>query len=157
MTRQLVEAAAHTPLDTDYLVRSDLLGDFTISTRSAIEFDAGLLGFPECRRFALVRAGTDSAYWLQSLDHSALVFLLVDPFPHFRDYAVDVPVADLTDLGVDSAADLAILAIVTLPAPGVDARPTANLQGPVAVNLKARRGKQIVSTIRTSASAASSI
>ena len=145
MTPVLVKDVAATPIDTEYLVRSDLLGDFTILTSSAIEFASGLLGFPECKRFALVRAGTDSAYWLQSLDHSALVFLLVDPFPHFADYSVDIPAAELAELGAGSPADLAVLAIVTLPTPGLDARPTANLQGPVAVNLRARRGKQIIS------------
>jgi flagellar assembly factor FliW len=139
------KAAAPTPIETEYLVHSDLLGDFTILSTSAIDFPSGLLGFPECRRFALVRGGTDSAYWLQSLDHAALVFLLVDPFPHFADYSIDLPAAELAELGASSPADLAVLAIVTLPPPGLDARPTANLQGPVAVNLRERRGKQIVS------------
>jgi flagellar assembly factor FliW len=133
-----------TLLVTDYLVHSDLLGDFTIPSNSAIEFAAGLLGFPECRRFALVRAGTDSMYWLQSLDYPTLVFLLVDPFPHFTDYAVEIPVVDAQELGVAEPSDLAMLSIVTLPPPGSGERPTANLQGPVAINLRSRRGKQIV-------------
>lgn len=144
MTPAMAKDLEPTPLTTEFLVRSDLLGDFTISSSSAIEFPQGLLGFPECKRFALVRAGTDSAFWLQSLDHSALVFLLIDPFPHFADYSVEIAAADLLELGAGSPSDLAVLAIVTLPAPGLDARPTANLQGPVAVNLRARRGKQII-------------
>jgi Uncharacterized protein conserved in bacteria len=149
MTRATTESrdlAAHQPtlLVTDYLVHSDLLGDFTIPSNSAIEFAAGLLGFPECRRFALVRAGTDSMYWLQSLDYPTLVFLLVDPFPHFTDYAVEIPVVDAQELGVAEPSDLAMLSIVTLPPPGSGERPTANLQGPVAINLRSRRGKQIV-------------
>lgn len=144
MTPAMANDLTPTPLTTEFLVRSDLLGDFTIAPGSAIEFSQGLLGFPECKRFALVRAGTDSAYWLQSLDHSALVFLLVDPFPHFADYTVDIPAAESLELGAGSPSDLAVLAIVTLPSPGIDARPTANLQGPVAVNLRGRRGKQII-------------
>jgi flagellar assembly factor FliW len=144
MTPAMLKDFAATPIDTEFLVRSDLLGDFTIATSSAIEFPSGLLGFPECKRFALVRGGTDSAYWLQSLDHAALVFLLVDPFPHFADYSVEIAAPELLELGAASPADLAVLAIVTLPPPGLDARPTANLQGPVAVNLRERRGKQII-------------
>jgi len=145
-TTESRDLAAHypTPLVTDYLVHSDLLGDFTIPSNSAIEFSAGLLGFPECRRFALVRAGTDSMYWLQSLDYPTLVFLLVDPFPHFTDYTVEIPAIDAQELGVAAPSDLAMLSIVTLPAPGSGERPTANLQGPVAINLRSRRGKQIV-------------
>lgn len=133
-----------TPIGADFVVRSDLLGTFTIRPEHAIDFPHGILGFPECRRFALVRAGTDSIYWLQSLDYSVLVFLLVDPFPHFPDYAVDVSPADVRELGGAEPADLAVLAIVTLPSPGSREQPTANLQGPVALNLRTRRGKQII-------------
>jgi len=129
---------------TDFLVHSDLLGDFTIPPSSAIEFTAGLLGFPECRRFALVRAGTDSLFWLQSLDYAALAFLLVDPFRHFVDYAIEIPAADAIELGAAGPSDLAMLSIVTLPPPGSGERPTANLQGPIAINLRSRRGKQII-------------
>jgi flagellar assembly factor FliW len=132
------------PMTADHVVQSDLLGSFTIRPESAIEFPQGILGFPECRRFALVRAGTDSVYWLQSLDYSALCFLLVDPFPHFPDYAVDIPPSDVAELGGVEAAEIALLSVVTLPPPGSKEKPTANLQGPVVVNLRARRGKQII-------------
>jgi flagellar assembly factor FliW len=134
-----------TPLLADFLVHSELLGTFTIPAGSAIDFPAGLLGFPECRRFALVRAGTDAVYWLQSLDVSSLVFLLVDPFVHFADYSVDIPASNAMELSATDAADTAVFAIVTLPSASTpDARPTANLQGPIAINLRLRRGVQIV-------------
>jgi flagellar assembly factor FliW len=132
-----------TPLLADFLVHSDLLGTFTIPAGSAIDFPSGLLGFPEFHRFALVRAGTDAVYWLQSLDNTSLVFLLVDPFVHFADYSVDIPPADATTLGATEYSDMAVFAIVTLPS-SADDRPTANLQGPVAINLRQRRGIQIV-------------
>lgn len=125
-------------------VHSDLLGAFSIEAGEAIEFRHGLLGFPECRRFALVRAGTDSLFWLQSLEYSALVFLLVDPFAHFPGYAVDVTLGDRQELRIADPSDLALLAIVTLPAPDREGQPTANLQGPIAVNLRTRAGKQLV-------------
>jgi flagellar assembly factor FliW len=138
-------ASTPTPLSADFLVHSELLGTFTIPAGSAIDFPSGLLGFPECHRFALVRAGTDAVYWLQSLDVASLVFLLVDPFMHFADYSVDIPPADAAELSATDPADMAVFAIVTLPESNTpDARPTANLQGPVAINLRLRRGMQIV-------------
>jgi flagellar assembly factor FliW len=140
-----VPTAPTTPFLADFLVHSDLLGTFTIPAGSAIDFPSGLLGFPECHRFALVRAGTDAVYWLQSLDVTSLVFLLVDPFVHFADYSVDIPPTDATDLSPTDPADLAVFAIVTLPSSASpEAKPTANLQGPVAINLRLRRGVQIV-------------
>jgi len=134
-----------TPLLADFLVHSDLLGTFTIPAGSAIDFPGGLLGFPECHRFALVRAGTNAIYWLQSLDVASLVFLLVDPFVHFADYSVDIPPTDATELSPTDSADMAVFVIVTLPSSSMpDTKPTANLQGPIAINLRLRRGMQIV-------------
>ncbi|HEX3867158.1 MAG TPA: flagellar assembly protein FliW, partial [Gemmatimonadaceae bacterium] len=146
MTRTAV-ATTPTPLMADFLVQSDLLGTFTVAAASIMEFPEGLLGFPECRRYALMRAGTESIYWLQSLDFTSLVFLLIDPFPYFADYSVDIPAADALALGASDSADVAVFAIVTLPPPSIDgARPTANLQGPVAINLRVRLGMQVICT-----------
>lgn len=145
MTRSTAtQPIAATPMSAEYVVRSDLLGEFTIHPNSTIEFPQGLLGLPEYRRFALVRAGSDTVYWMQSLDQSALLFLLVDPFTHFNDYSIEIPPQDVFDLGATNPSDVVVLAIVTLPVPGNTEPPTANLQGPVAINLRLGRGKQVV-------------
>jgi flagellar assembly factor FliW len=148
MTPSASAGSALLSMPNEYLVRSDLLGAFTISPASAIEFPEGLLGFEDARRFALVRAGTDSVYWLQSLDAPSLLFLLVDPFPHFIDYVVDIPprtVQELAGSDICDASDVVVFTIVTLP-PTQDAtmRATTNLQGPIVINLRSRRGRQII-------------
>lgn len=82
-------------------------------------------------------------YWLQSTDNATLAFLLVDPFVVRDGYAVELSDMDRHDLGVHDPADILILAVVTLaPAPGEPC--TANLQGPIAVNIRSGVGKQIV-------------
>ena len=81
-------------------------------------------------------------FWLQSADHAALAFLLVDPFLACEGYAVDLNAADLTDLRAVTPADVAVLAIVTLPRTRAES-PTANLQGPLALNVADGRGKQL--------------
>ena len=124
-------------------VHSDLLGDLQILSRDALHFEQGILGFPECRRFALVRAEHDSLFWLQSIEYSTLVFLLVDPFAVVTDYAIDVAPSQLADLGAYRPADIGLLSVVTLPSvPGE--QPTANLQGPIAINFATRNAKQLV-------------
>lgn len=123
-------------------VRSDLLGELTVPPEQVVAFPQGLFGFPECRDFALVPAERDALFWLQSTEHPTLAFLLADPFEFFAGYGVDVPPADLADLRAKEAADVALLAIVTLPG-ARGAKPTANLQGPVAINLKSRLGRQL--------------
>lgn len=124
-------------------VRSDLLGDLQVRSTDALYFANGLLGFPECRRFALVRAEHEGLFWLQSFEYSTLAFLLVDPFAAFPEYSIDVAPTQLADLGAYRPADIALLSVVTLPAAPTE-QPTANLQGPIAINFATRAAKQLV-------------
>lgn len=126
-------------------VRSDLLGNLEVRSSDVFSFPKGMLGFPECRQFALLRGARDGLYWLQSLDYSALAFLLVDPFTVMSNYAVDVEPWQVADLGGGEPSDLGVLAIVTLPSQRGELA-TVNLQGPLALNFKTRRGKQIICT-----------
>lgn len=123
-------------------VKSDLLGPLSVAPEEVIAFPSGLFGFPECRRFVLVPGAREGTYWLQSAEHGALAFLLVDPFLFFHDYAVDLGATDRAELEVEDASDVLVLTIVTLPRTRREP-PTTNLQGPVAFNLRTRRGKQV--------------
>jgi len=135
---KLVEAEPDT-----ITVRSDLLGDLQIRASETLYFAEGLLGFPECRRFALVRAKNDGLFWLQSVEYAILVFLLVDPFAVVSGYTIDVAPSQIAGLGAHRPADIGLLSVVTLPASSGQ-QPTANLQGPIAINFATRAAKQLV-------------
>lgn len=124
-------------------VASELLGPLTVATEEVFAFPDGLYGFPDCRRFVLVQSGRDGVYWLQSVEHATLSFLLVDPFRAVPDYEVELGAADREAIAVEDPADVALLSIVTLPRTRAE-RPTTNLQAPLALNLRARRGRQVV-------------
>lgn len=124
------------------IVESDLLGEVSVEQDELITFPHGLLGFPACRQFVLLPSERQGLYWLQSAEHSPLAFLLVDPFLAVDGFVVDVSNADLTELEATAESDLAVLAIVTLGRPEAGGS-TANLQGPLAFNLRTRRAKQI--------------
>jgi len=138
---QLVESVVSEP--ELLAVRSDLLGDLEVRASDVFSFPRGVLGFPECRRFALLRGARDGLYWLQSLDYSALAFLLVDPFTVMSNYAVDVEPWQVAEIGSADPSDLGLLAIVTLPSQRGELA-TVNLQGPLAFNFRTRRAKQII-------------
>lgn len=124
------------------IVQSEILGPLTVADEAVIRFPTGLFGFPECRQFALVPANREGMFWLQSVEHPKLSFVLIDPFLYFSDYSAEIGAADLGDLDTSDGSEVAILAIVTLPSTRAD-RPTANLQGPLALSLKSRLGKQL--------------
>ena len=124
-------------------VRSELFGTLDITDDEIFEFRDGLLGFPECRSWALLRGSKAGTAWLQSADHSTLIFLLVDPFVFFEGYSAELSEGELYRLHARNAGEIAVFAIVTLPMADQDSC-TANLQGPVVLNLVARRGVQVV-------------
>jgi len=134
------------PKDADAIVvRSDLLGELHIRSTDSLTFPSGMLGFPECRRFALLRGEREGLFWLQSMEYSTLTFLLVDPFTVSEGYAFDLQPSQIAELGPAKATDIGLLAVVTLPTDESE-RPTVNLQGPLVINFASRRAKQIVSS-----------
>ena len=124
------------------IVHSNILGPLEIPDEEIVRFPTGLIGLPEHRSFAFLPAEREGLYWLQSVEQSAIAFVLVDPFLYFPGYEVDIEPAEVTDLGTADPSEVAILAIVTLPRSRAE-QPTANLQGPLALSLKSRLGKQL--------------
>ncbi len=136
----MTETAAPAPTRA---IATELFGTLDVRLDHLIEFRDGIPGFPECRQWVLIDGAKPGTVWLQSVDHRALAFFLVDPFPHFAGYAVDLTPSELRRLGADDSTAVAVFAIVTLPA-ARELPATVNLQAPVAVDLVQRRAAQIV-------------
>jgi flagellar assembly factor FliW len=131
-------------LDADeMIVASDLLGPLQVPQAALMTFPAGLLGFPEARRYVLVPAGREGLAWLQSADTPELVFLLADPFHWFPGYEIEVPSVGAVPLEVLTPDMIAVFAIVTLPATAGE-QASANLRAPVVLDARTRTGRQTV-------------
>jgi flagellar assembly factor FliW len=107
-------------------------------------FASGLPGFPGERRFALVRWGAfEGPYSLMvDLDNPDVRFLVMPPYVFFPDYVVDLEDSIAAKVHLERAEDCLLLVIVTLGSTPEEA--TANLLGPVVINLKTREGMQAV-------------
>jgi len=134
---------AVTPAPTTHSLTAEADADQSPIGPIRIEFADGLIGLPEQRAFLLSRAAAPGTFWLESAEYERLAFLLVDPFPFFDGYSVELDSAQLRDVLADDPSDIAVLAIVTLP-PEPDGVCTANLQAPLAINLRTGRARQIV-------------
>jgi flagellar assembly factor FliW len=125
------------------LMESERLGQLDIDEGSIISVPDGLLGFDGRTRFALIPADELGAYsWFHSIDDPALAFLVVVPSFFFDDYAPDLSAEDVNALQVEEAADVQVVCLVTI----TDDDITANLLGPVVINVSARLGRQVVLT-----------
>lgn len=123
-------------------VKSRVLGEIHVDPDGMLRFPHGVLGFPEARDFALVSTSRQGFYWLQSVEHDTLTFLVLDPFVHVPDFSIDIPDDQLGVLGTD-ATEIVVLGVVTLPT-SPDEPPTVNLQGPLLINARKGVGRQLI-------------
>ena len=135
-------AAAPSDATSDVFVTSQLLGDLDVPSGQIYSFAEGLYGFANATTFALLPAEREGLFWLQSRDFEALTFLLIDPFRFVEDYSVELDTGELAELVPNDASEMLVLAILTLPKAQEDMA-TANLHGPIALNVVQRRGRQI--------------
>jgi len=122
---------------------SAMFGTIQLPEDQCLMFEQGLLGFSPNQRFAVLPAAPEGVYWLQGVDDGSLVFLAVDPHKFVNGYSFDPGKIEgpAPSIGVD--AECAVLTIVTLPNRSGE-KATANVQGPVFIDFKARRGWQLV-------------
>lgn len=120
------------------------LGEAVIENSNIISFDPGLLAFEHLHRFILLDIVENTHFkWLQSLDNPEVTFLLVDPFTVKNDYSVDLSEEVREKLGIETAEDVIIYTIVTVPVSGLkDA--TTNLVGPLVFNWRKKVARQII-------------
>ena len=108
---------------------------------AVLDFAGGLPGFPALRQFRLEIPGPELQPFclMRSVEESGICFTLVSPGAVFPDYKIEIDEQHVASLGLGSADDALVLAIVTL-----GERPTANLLGPLVVNRHTRAAAQVV-------------
>ena len=118
-------------------------GDFSYAPADVFEFPWGLPGFPALHRWIALNLESQSTFvWLQSLDDPTVALPTIDPWMVFDHYDPKLPAYALAALDIREAGDFAILCVVVATADADEM--TMNLMAPIVVNLKARRGRQIM-------------
>lgn len=124
-------------------VETERFGTIEVAPEALIEVVDGIYGFEQARRFCLIAHNAASPFrWLQCVEAPGLAFVVVNPYDFFTDYEVLLEEQDAQAIGLEAAADAAILSLVTLGRDPAEA--TANLVGPIVVNAKNRKAKQVV-------------
>ena len=128
------------------LLATKTLGSVERSTAHILAFPEGLYGFPDEKEFALIEESKDSPFlWLQSAKQAELAFVIIDPGLFCKaSYFPEVAPMDLETLGAKSVAECSVYLIVTIPSEHPEEM-TANMQGPVLLNLTEKSGRQVIS------------
>ena len=118
-------------------------GEIEINEETIINFPAGILGFPNFKKYALIDVDENSPLkWLHSVEEPSLAFVVTDPNLFKPDYSIDAWKRDLEDIVVTDAEDVIVLVLVTVPSE--PSKMTANLKGPVLINTKNNMAKQLI-------------
>ncbi len=118
-------------------------GAVEVPASACYTFPGGILGFPEVERYILFdNPGGGPLKWLQAVDVPSLAFVCCDPALFLPGYRVEVRKEDLAEISLQSAQDGYVLVILVIGKEPTET--TANLLGPVVLNLPERLGKQLV-------------
>lgn len=117
---------------------------FTSMEEVVFTFPLGLVGFPECKQFRLIEPKDSYPLkFLHSEDQPDISFTCVDIGPLVPSYVVPLSEEDSAFLALEQPEDCLVLAMVAVP-PKEPRKMTANLAGPLVLNIKTRQGRQVV-------------
>jgi flagellar assembly factor FliW len=124
-------------------IQTSRFGVISVEEDRIMTFAQGLLGFPEHSRFALIQTSDENYFfWLQSVDDPSLAFIITDPTTFFRDYQIPIREEMQEELSLEDASHATAFVICNKVGDWL----TGNLLGPLVVNVKNRRGTQVVLT-----------
>lgn len=120
--------------------QSSRFGELAVPETSIIEFPSGLVGFPRKMRFVMLDYKAPFS-WLHSVDDPNLAFVVVDGYEFGKTLNLKPPIGD-KEIDLQESDEFAVLIIVTVRSdPKLT---TANLKAPVFVNIRTRKGVQVI-------------
>lgn len=118
-------------------------GTISYDEENIVVFEKPLLGFNNLKKFVLVEIEQNSMFnLLQSIEEKAVGFIVLSPFSVRQDYEIELDEATIKELEIESHEDVAIMTTVTLNE--VAEKTTTNLKAPIIINIKNKKGKQII-------------
>jgi flagellar assembly factor FliW len=123
-------------------VSTTRFGELEVAEGLVYELPSPLPGFPNTKHFFFIqRENIQPFQWMQSVEEPELTFVVVEPGNFFHDYVPDIPKFELRSLGLENLQESLLLVICVLPEDMT--KMTANLRGPLIVNPKDRKMKQV--------------
>ena len=119
-------------------------GEIDIDEKRIFKFTLPIIGFNELKDFILLDINKDSFFkWLQSIEDPALAFPVVSVFSMNVDYSIDLPDNVIEALKIQSAENLLVMNIASIPQDDPHGT-TINLLAPIIFNLDELLAGQVV-------------
>ncbi len=126
------------------LIETKNFGTIDIDESLIYDFDGGILGFEQLRKFTIVESDDENSpfLWLQSIEEPAISFIIMDVYKFMPDYNPLVFDDDLVSLGEITDDSLLIYNIVVVPT--AVSKMSVNLKAPIVINMENKKGKQVI-------------
>jgi len=123
------------------VIKTPYFGELEIDRDKIVHFEKGLPGFKEETQFVFLEL-PETPFFIMHSTQSELYFFVINPYLFFKDYDVTLanPVVDALD--IKNQEDVVVYNIVTIKDDLNES--TANLQAPIIVNAKNKKGKQVI-------------
>lgn len=108
------------------------------------EFEDGLYGFEDVKRFAIFEKAFDevSFLYLQAIDTIVPCFLVFEPWDLHPDYRPLLTKEDMEVCQIDDIEELIFLVIASVPS--AIAELSINIKSPVVLNPKTKKARQVI-------------
>ncbi len=125
-------------------IQTSRFGELEVSEDTLLSFPSGLVGFPAIQQFVVLDVTEDCHYqWFQAIREPDLAMVIIDIHIIDPEFRAQISDEGLAELGMTATDPILIMAIVTIPS-GQPEQATANLRAPLVVNLRTRKGKQLI-------------
>ncbi|MBC7959820.1 MAG: flagellar assembly protein FliW [Vallitaleaceae bacterium] len=127
------------------IIKTKHFGEVDIEEINILDFPEGIFGFEDATKYVLLydqEADNSPFCWLQSLDDQAVSLPLINPLSYFPEYNPEVEGELVEKIGEPIIEDLNLFTVVVVPED--IKKMTTNLKAPILVNVKTRKGLQVI-------------
>ncbi len=118
-------------------------GTMDVERSRIVHFPEGIIGFEDYTDFVILDIKDCPPFKsMLSVREGGPDFVVIEPLPIFEDYAAVASSVPFAETGIDDPVNLVLLSIVTLSDNPDNV--TVNLRGPIFLDLKTRRAKQVI-------------
>jgi flagellar assembly factor FliW len=118
-------------------------GEIEVSEKQRLFFPDGIIGFEDIKYYFMLDSREGPYYWLQAEGYPELAFIIMNPRLFKDDYKLMVREEDLKSIDINSRDEMLDFVILTVPEDLT--KISANLMGPIIINRKTRKAKQVIS------------
>ena len=122
-------------------INTNYFGELEVDENEILEFEKGMLGFEELKKFVIIKDSEIFIEWLQSVEDTTS-FAIMDPFVADKNYSFELPDKIMEQLDIKSKEDVMIRTVVIIPEDITKIR--TNLQAPIIINAKLKKAMQII-------------